>query len=166
MSQWGKITLWDAAADGDLAMCKKRMESSFTKVNATDPQGKTALHEASRWGHADVIEFLVENGADLSMQADEGTTALHLAAEYGHTDAIRSLVKLGADVNCVDWNEDTPLMSAAGRKQVDAVKVLLELGADITLKNQQKKGALDLAGNSDVLAALKGPTHVSPTDGY
>ena len=47
-AQWGKITLWDAAADGDLEQCKLRMKSATTHVNGKDAQGKTALHEASR----------------------------------------------------------------------------------------------------------------------
>lgn len=48
MSQWGRITLWDAAADGNVDLVKRRLKMELSKINAQDSQGKTALHEASR----------------------------------------------------------------------------------------------------------------------
>ena len=59
-SSWGKISLWDAAADGDLEKIKSRLGSSWTNVNAKDQFGNTAMHEAARWGHDDIINYLVK----------------------------------------------------------------------------------------------------------
>jgi len=91
-TQWGKITLWDAAADGNLELCKQRLSSSWTKVNAQDAQGKTALHEATRYGHIEVVKFLISKGGDPKVTTVDGTTALQLAAQNGHDSLVKYLV--------------------------------------------------------------------------
>jgi hypothetical protein len=48
-------------------------------INAKDPRGLTALHEAARWGWNDVIKFLVGNGADLTAKDNRGNTVVDSA---------------------------------------------------------------------------------------
>jgi ankyrin repeat protein len=48
-------------------------------VNATDANGRTALHGAALQGYDDVIKFLAANGADLDVQDAKGFTALDTA---------------------------------------------------------------------------------------
>jgi ankyrin repeat protein len=42
-------------------------------------RGLTALHEAARWGWNDVIQFLVANGADLTVKDNRGMTPVDSA---------------------------------------------------------------------------------------
>ena len=109
MAQWGRITLWDAAADGDVEMVKKRLKMELAKINAQDPQGKTALHEACRWNHGAVAQLLIDEGADPDLADNEGATPLHVSARFGQLDAIHVLVKNGANINAQDWSGNTPL---------------------------------------------------------
>ncbi|KAL6080674.1 Poly [ADP-ribose] polymerase tankyrase-2 [Balamuthia mandrillaris] len=162
-TQWGKITLWDAAADGDLEMCKLRMKSAVTHVNAKDAQGKTALHEAARWGHTNVIEFLLDNKAELEARTNEGSTPLHLAAMNGKDDAVRFLISKGADINCVDNYKDTPLMAASGAGQVNTVQLLLGLGADRTLLNSNGRTAENMAKDPTTADVFNDAAYQSPT---
>jgi ankyrin len=48
-------------------------------INAKDPRGLTALHEAARWGWNDVVQFLVANGADLNAKDNRGNTPIDSA---------------------------------------------------------------------------------------
>jgi ankyrin len=48
-------------------------------INAKDSRGLTALHEASRWGWNDVVQFLVANGADLNARDNRGNTPIDSA---------------------------------------------------------------------------------------
>lgn len=43
-------------------------------VNKQCEHGRTALHMAAAWGHADVAELLLESGADPTIADDEGLT--------------------------------------------------------------------------------------------
>jgi ankyrin repeat protein len=63
------------------------------------------LTEAARNGYLDVVQFLVENGADIHAGNDR---ALQLAAEYGHLDVIRYLIENGADISHLLDNEGNP----------------------------------------------------------
>ncbi|KAA0198653.1 hypothetical protein HAZT_HAZT005549, partial [Hyalella azteca] len=51
----------------------------------------TPLHLAAEGGNAELVEFLVTNGASATLEDGEGLTAVHLAARYGHLEVINSL---------------------------------------------------------------------------
>jgi len=48
--------------------------------NYQDSYGNTALISASRWGHREVVRFLLTKGADTSLKTKDGFTALDEAA--------------------------------------------------------------------------------------
>ncbi|HEU4620410.1 MAG TPA: ankyrin repeat domain-containing protein [Gammaproteobacteria bacterium] len=56
-------------------------------INATDRQGRTALHGAALQGYDDVVKFLADNGARLDVKDSKGftplDTALGLAGGFG-----------------------------------------------------------------------------------
>lgn len=67
-------------------------------LNRQEPSyGNTVLGMAAACGHAEVVEWLVGNGAKLDVQEVHGWTALHLAALKGHAPCARLLVNAGAD---------------------------------------------------------------------
>ncbi len=55
-------------------------------VNATTGTGRTPLHAAAHAGAADYAAFLIEQGADPTLEDREGCTAYDLATELGHDD--------------------------------------------------------------------------------
>ncbi len=71
------------------------------KVNMTDNEGRTALHEAVRFGmdaeNINSVEELIKAGANLDLKDHEGNTPLHLAAE--HVELVRILLEHGANRN-------------------------------------------------------------------
>lgn len=162
-SPWGRITLWDAAADGDLEKVKQKLDNSLANFDGQDSNGKTPLMEAARWNHLHVVKHLRSLGADLSLATSEGSTAMHIAAEGGHNEVVCYLIDEGADVNAQDVAGDTPLMSAVGRGQASTAALLLSRGADLSMRNRNGKTAKDLAPNSDVMAALQPQQYKSPT---
>ena len=63
--------------------------------------GSTSLHEASLYGHAAVVQTLLQHGdfkADLDAGNAEGITALHWASQEGDLAVVQVLLKVGADV--------------------------------------------------------------------
>ena len=67
--------------------------------------GETVLHIACmKKDQPDVIDLLVQSGADVNAQAADGFTPLHIAAIYGNFRIVRKLVDLDADVNIITAN--------------------------------------------------------------
>ena len=69
------------------------------------PSG-TPLHGASSSGHLGVVEYLVNNRAEINVKDNSfDFTPLHIASQNGHLNVVQYLVNQRADIN-----------SKAGRK--------------------------------------------------
>gem|GEM_PF-2403861 len=90
-------------------------------VNATDDRGMTPLHLAAYGGHADTVEFLLANNANVEAGEANGLTALHLAAMGGHLVVGRKLLAAGADALATSADGLTPFDLASR----DDIKALL-----------------------------------------
>lgn len=75
--------LFQAAGTGDLAMVEYYIDAGIDP-NYQHPEFlSTPLIESAQNGHADVVEFLLNNGADPLIKSDlEGLTALETALLY------------------------------------------------------------------------------------
>lgn len=114
-------------------------------VNAAETfQQTTALMWATAEGHRDVVDLLLEAGADLNRQshvtslsqrhnADHpsgGFTALMFAARNGNEEMVRQLVARGANVNLKNGDGASAAMVAIYNDRFDIARTLLELGSD------------------------------------
>lgn len=71
---------------------------------------------ASIMGHAKVVEFLLENGADINSIAASEVSAMWLAASEGRSDVMKILAKYNADATNTRVDGITALMTAAVSK--------------------------------------------------
>ena len=90
-----------------------------------------ALVKAARGGRIDIVQLLLEAGADKNAYDPgfpvlAGRTALAAAAEYGHLEIVRLLLEAGS---CVEQSANEALVTARMRGYVDIVKLLLDAGA-------------------------------------
>ena len=85
-----------------------------------DNNGWTALMRASKKGHREVVEKLLENGAKIDLQNKNGSTALMIASQNGHMEVVGKLLENGAKVDLQKKDGFTALMIASqnGRKEV------------------------------------------------
>ena len=95
----------------------------------------TPLHLASRSGHVEVAQMLIERGADVSAQDKGGETPLHLASHSGHVEVAQMLIELGADVSAQNGDGETPLHQALRWRNVEVTQMLIELGADASAQD-------------------------------
>lgn len=109
-------------------------------------------------GDLDVLELLLDAGADLSARDDHGLTPLHRVAELWRADgayylaAARALVQAGADPAARGRGGRTPLHAAAevpwGREEPavpDMLSLLVEAGSDVNARTDGGQTALHLA---------------------
>lgn len=93
---------------------------------------------------ADVIKFLLDNGADPSPKYPGGNAALHYAAGLsGPSDVLELLVAYKAEIDPVNVEGCTPLFFATQSNNKFAACVLIEQGANVRQKNSQGLTAFD-----------------------
>ena len=105
-------------------------------VNATAPDGTTALHWAAHWSDAEAARLLVRAGADVDAANRYGATPLWLAAERAAAGVVGVLLEAGADPNGLALGAgESPLMAAARAGGAAAVELLLAHGADVDARD-------------------------------
>jgi ankyrin repeat protein len=95
--------------------------------NQKDEKKKTAILSACSRGYADIVELLLDNGADGMIKAnDTETTAMHHAAKGGNVEVGRLLLKRGykADEEAIaKWQ---PIHYASLHAKIDMIDLLLD----------------------------------------
>lgn len=80
----------------------------------------TPLHYAAKYGHAEVVELLIQHRAQVNALDGVGCTPLHYAALNGHKDVVRILLERGnALINFKTYGGWTPLHLAVQRTIFD-----------------------------------------------
>src|SRR5688572_7050817 len=144
---------------------KRRDQRTFTSLlrakadlNATQPDGATALAWAIHLGQRSMAEALLDAGAKANTVDEYGETPLTLAAANGDDVLVQRLLKVGAKANSTRWNGETALMIAAGAGSVEGVRHLVLHGADVNAADPRRgQTALMWAaaeGHADVVGAL------------
>ena len=67
--------------------------SSVIDINCKSESGNTALHQAVRVNRVDLVEMLLNHGAQVNLPNEVGNTALHVAAYIGCLAAIKVLLQ-------------------------------------------------------------------------
>jgi len=110
---------------------------------------------ASQQGRRDVIEFLLEQHAELDVIDQYGNNALWAACYADNSDCIAALIQAGININHQNSASGaTALMFAASSGREQVVEQLLAAGADPTLKSHDDFTALDLASTRKILRLL------------
>lgn len=122
------------------------------------------LHAAAYHGHADLCQFLLDNGADVNeSQPDTGETALHAAVSKTEREkfdpVLAVLLARGADPHCVTkpavetghfmrdcrTKGETPLHRAAAFGTEATIQMLLDAGARVDAKDMYGDSPLSWA---------------------
>ena len=116
---------------------------SKESMEQLDNSGVSAVHEAARNGHLEMMKVMLEKGVDVNITMDEpaesGNTPLHVACIYGHGEIVRLL----------EENNDgkTPLMLLQYldlNTTLELVTVFLERGVDVNAVDNYGNTALIL----------------------
>lgn len=104
--------------------------------------GFAPLHLAVAGGHTQVVEALLEAGADPKIQGPDKVRPLDLAAEKGQSEISELLL---SRVKMTKKQLDKALLAACETGQVDLVRRYLKMGADPNAKTKDARQALAIA---------------------
>jgi len=127
--------------------------------NGRDNRTSTPLHLASVTGSLDIVNLLIEYGADPNALDATQSSPLHLALVNENLDVVRLLIEHGADVNVPNDKKRTPLHLAAVSGSSDVIELLLQKNAAVNTRDDRTSTPLHLAsvtGNSHIVKLLIG----------
>ncbi|KAB5536158.1 hypothetical protein GE09DRAFT_1176634 [Coniochaeta sp. 2T2.1] len=127
----------------------------------------TALQAASAEGHNDIVEMLLDMGADVNAQGGRYGTALQAAAAEGykemaastegHKEIVEILLGRDASVNTQGGRYRTALQAASAYGHKEIVEILLDEGADVHAQGGRYRTALQAAsaeGHKEIVEIL------------
>ena len=90
--------LIDSAKKGDIEGIKQHLAAGGD-VSIRNKNGDTMLNYAAYLGHKEIVELLVENGAEVNAKGLADWTPLHLAAYNDNEQIVQLLIAKGAEMN-------------------------------------------------------------------
>ncbi|KAK3593767.1 hypothetical protein CHS0354_014305 [Potamilus streckersoni] len=137
------------ATEKTIAILEERVDFSVIK------NGNSALHYATRERHLEIVELLINKGADPNIDNQEGNTALHIAVKFHPMHLIERLITLKMNVNHTNGKGETPLHTAALHNRREAVEALLMNGANPALKDKSGKTPEEYAKDPDLAHQIR-----------
>lgn len=168
VSTWLIAGLWVAAAgaaeEAPLADAMKRgdrpaVEALLKKgvpVDASNPDGSTALLWAAHRNDLQAIDLLLRAGAKPNTANALGVTPLSVACTNANAFMVSRLILGGANANIALRSGETPLMTCVHTGNVEAVTRLLAAGADVNaVEPWQQQTALMWAAAQEHTAVVE-----------
>eukprot|EP00057_Strongylocentrotus_purpuratus_P018141 XP_011672615.1 PREDICTED: E3 ubiquitin-protein ligase MIB1-like [Strongylocentrotus purpuratus] len=127
-----------AAKRGKVERVVEILSTSPEKANVK-VGGKTALHKAAAQGHLEVVQALLESGAEIDITTDDGgNTPLIYSVEGDEPAITKYLIGKGADINRGNDNGRRAIHQAAYKGLVDCARVLINHGCDVNVQDTEK----------------------------
>ncbi|XP_006819141.1 tyrosine-protein kinase HTK16-like [Saccoglossus kowalevskii] len=121
-------------------------DPQHSAVDSRNISGKTALHIASYNGCDDIVDLLLDAGANVNSKSSSFITALHCACAGNRPSTCKMLLSKGADPTerhpTTGW---VPLHEAAQRGHVECVRTLLSMNVPCNPRSCDGKTPKDLA---------------------
>jgi len=114
-------------------------------TRSTD-RGETVLHQAVFSYHPDVVQVMIDGGANLNLRNRWHDTALITAVDRGYEDLVALLATHGANLDATrEYDHATALVLALSKGRDDIGRILIEAGANVRLADDAGQTPLDLA---------------------
>ncbi|XP_055957363.1 protein TANC1 isoform X2 [Patella vulgata] len=146
------------AASGNKHICEYLLHSTDGKgLDLPDTYlEETALTAACRHGKREIVEYLIDEGANMHAPNSKSFSPLLCAVKAGRWEVADMLLQFGASIEQTDKYGRTPLMIAASEGHIAVLEMLLHKGAQYNLMDKEGLTAL-------CWGCLKGHLHIVKT---
>ena len=156
--EFDRVAVFNACKTGKIdnvkAMWERQGKEYVGKLIHAKTDGTTPLIMASRYGHLEVVKFLLEKcDAKITQpgvvtfdgETIEGAPPLWCAAAAGYLNVVTYLIGAGAPVNQTTNTNSTALRAACFDGHQEIVEFLVEHSADIEIANRHGHTCLMIA---------------------
>jgi len=138
--------LFTAATRGDLDIARAMLAAGADP--GLPPARSAPLEAAARSGVIEMIELLLDHGANPDYSEGPGNFALDSAILFGRVHVMTALLRRGANPNAGDLERGTPpLARAVTVGNPECVRVLVAFGADVERVGSDGSAILHLAAS-------------------
>ncbi|KAF6793813.1 ankyrin repeat protein [Colletotrichum musicola] len=142
-----RTPLATAARNGSLPLVSLFLDHGMSP-NIVFDADITLLWIASAWCHQSLVNYLLQNDADVDWSDVNGVSPLDVAIAQGHRNVARSLLQKGASTGGEgEMGMQSSLQVAVGKGDVDMVQLLLTHGANPNVspvRMAAERGHLDI----------------------
>ncbi len=146
---------WDlvTAADYEVVPVVEKLLDDGADIDMT--LQRTALHAAAANGNLEIVELLIERGADVNLRDIHGRVPMFVALAEHQPEVAKRLAVAGTDPEVRTVDGSTLLMAAARAEHVELVQWALDHGTDVNAIRPEKNNATAL-----IMAAKKGSPEI------
>ena len=157
------LDAFEAAAVGDEPRVRELLDDDPELLGSFSEDGFSLLGLAAFFGRVEVLNLLLERGADPNLAARNPSRVQPLHSATAHRDAAASLgmaeklLAAGAELEAEQAGGFRPLHQAAAAGNLELLELYLAAGADPEAESDMGQTALDLArerGHDSVIARL------------
>lgn len=140
-SDWNSYEFWRVATPDTISRCLPSID-----LAGSPNADKYALHYAAAESDSpEIIQMLLDAGADIEARDSHGATALISAAFNSNPGVTTNLLAAGANIAAEDDNGATALHFAALNNGPPVLTQLMDAGADLYGEDSDGKTAFDYA---------------------
>lgn len=156
ISRGAETNLLTYVAQGNTEVVRDYL-SAGENPNANPGGLGTLLHVAVKRSHRNVVQALLESGANVNVESSRDTP-LDLAIQNGDLQLVQFLIENGARIN-VQSERRTPLHRAVSSGNFEIVQYLVEHEADVNARDEFPSGQTPLhyavgMGRADIVGIL------------
>ena len=139
--------IFEAASLGEMEEVVRHLHAQPEMLNQYSADGYTPLGLACFFGHLPIVQYIIEQGADVNKASNNAfqVAPLHSACAISNHEIAEMLLRNGAKVNAKQMQGVTPLHSAAHNGQTQLTALLLAYGADAAAKMESGQTPVDMA---------------------
>jgi ankyrin repeat protein len=143
-----------AIRQGNLERAKAIVEKYPALVTSADDSGFTPLHIAATAGRVDIIEYLLQRGADIEARTAGGQTPLFQTVPLASAEAFDCLLRRGARLGARDNSGKSILQFALSWQRPAMADLILARGFAIEVEGAAAKDMLEEAANAGLATVV------------
>jgi ankyrin repeat protein len=124
---------------GKLELVNIILDNNINIINEYDKIQLTPLIQSCIENHYEIVEFLIEKGANVDLKGRDGMNALMIASHRGYLDIVKLLIYKKSDVNLKNNAGYTSLMFALENNNQEMIYELLKNGVDYNDLSKKQK---------------------------